>query len=289
MASDRVANEFILTMTCPDRTGIVAATAGCLAEMSCFVTEAAHFGDPESGRFFGRIQFRIEAGGPPFEDVEARLAEVAADLEMDWKLRHELRKHRVLIMVSRLDHCLDDLLYRYRSGALDMDISAIVSNHPDLEPLARADDLPFHHFPITPETKPEQEAKWLALVEETKTDLVVLARYMQILTPETSARLLGRCINIHHSFLPGFKGARPYHQAHDRGVKIIGATAHFVTDDLDEGPIIEQGVERVDHTHTPAGLTAVGRDLECMVLARAVKYFLERRVLLNGTRTVVFK
>lgn len=289
MPSDTVANEFILTMTCPDRSGIVAATSGCLAEMSCFVTEAAHFGDPESGQFFGRIQFRIEAGGPSFEAVEARFTKVAAALDMEWEVRHELRKHRVLIMVSRLDHCLNDLLYRYRSGTLEMDITAIASNHPDLEHLARTHDLPFHHFPITPETKPAQEAQWMALVEETKTDLVVLARYMQVLTAETSARLRGRCINIHHSFLPGFKGARPYHQAHARGVKIIGATAHFVTDDLDEGPIIEQAVERVDHTHTPNGLTAVGRDLECMVLARAVKYFLERRVLLNGTRTVVFK
>lgn len=225
---------------------------------------------------------RVDALRREFEPIAERF-------RMQWAIHDVAARPKVLIMVSKLEHCLADLLFRWKMGELKMDIVGIASNHPDLEPLAAQHGLPFRHFPITADTKAQQEAQWLDVFETSGAELVILARYMQVLSPETSAKLANRAINIHHSFLPGFKGAKPYHQAHARGVKLIGATAHFVTDDLDEGPIIEQVVERVDHSYRPEQLLAVGRDVECITLARAVKAFIERRVFLNGDRTVVFQ
>lgn len=288
MPGDRDREDFILTMTCPDRTGIVAATTGCLADRDAFIIEAAYFADAETEKFFGRIVFRL-GDADSIDDLREAFGIVAKSLQMDWELLDTSKPLRMMIMVTKADHCLNDLLYRYRSGSLNMVIPAIVSNHTDLEPLAKWHDVPFHHLPVTKETKAAQEEKLLELIAETKTDYLVLARYMQILSSETCDKLAGRVINIHHSFLPGFKGARPYHQAHERGVKLIGATAHFVTQDLDEGPIIEQEVQRVDHSYTADDLAAVGRDAESMVLAKAITYVLERRVLPNGKRTVVFR
>tara|TARA_B100000315_G_scaffold254808_1_gene296644 strand:+ start:9054 stop:9908 length:855 start_codon:yes stop_codon:yes gene_type:complete len=284
-----VTPEYVLTMSCPDKAGIVAATTGCLAELNCFITKTAHFADAETARFFGRMVFRIDQHGLSADDVCAAFQAVADSFDMEWHMRNKADKKRVLIMVSKAEHCLNDLLYRYRIGAMPMEVTAIVSNHPDLKPLADWHDIPYHHLPVNKETKQDQEAALLKIIEDTDTDLVILARYMQILTPEFIAKLFPRVINIHHSFLPGFKGAKPYHQAHARGVKIIGATAHFVTEDLDEGPIISQAVERVDHTQTPDDLAAVGRDVESQVLARGIRAVLEDRVLLNGHRTIVFR
>ena len=269
--------------------GIVAAVSGFLAEHNCFITESAHFGDPGTGRFFMRTVFRTDEATPARPEFDVRFGERATRFDMEWTLHDPRQKQRVMILVSRFDHCFNDLLYRYRTGSLPMEITATVSNHSDLAPLSRLHKVPFYHLPVTPETKPAQEHQLLELIERTGTELVVLARYMQILSPDLCAKLQGRAINIHHSFLPGFKGAKPYHQAHARGVKLIGATAHYVTEDLDEGPIIEQSVERVDHTDTPADLVAVGRDIESVVLARAVRYHLNRRVLLNNQKTVVFR
>lgn len=287
-ASSSPAAQAILTASCPDTTGIVAAVAGFLAGQGLFITESAHFGDAISGRFFMRTVFD-HSSPASLERLRREFAPVAARFGMEWRMDDTAKRDRLLILVSRFDHCLNDLLYRYRTGALPVDIPAIVSNHPDLAPLADWHHVPFHHLPVTPDTKRAQEEKLLRLMEDLSVDLVVLARYMQVLSPELCAALRGRCINIHHSFLPSFKGARPYHQAHARGVKLIGATAHYVTTDLDEGPIIEQSVERVDHTHTPDALVAIGRDIESVVLARAVRWHVERRVLLNGSKTVVFK
>ena len=280
--------EYVLTMSCPDKAGIVAATTGCLADLECFITKTAHFADAETARFFGRMVFRIDQRGLSAEDVRAAFQKVADRFDMEWTMRNLSDKKRVLLMVSKGEHCLNDLLYRYRIGAMPMEVTAIVSNHPNLKPLADWHDIPFHHLPITKDTKQDQEAALMNIIEETDTELVVLARYMQILTPEFTTKLFPRVINIHHSFLPGFKGAKPYHQAFERGVKLIGATAHFVTSDLDEGPIIAQAVEHVDHTQTAEELTAVGRDVESQVLARSVRAVLEDRVLLNGHRTIVF-
>ena len=279
----------ILTISCPDARGIVATVAGFLSDQDAFITESAHFGDPISKRFFMRTVFVAGPDTPAVKDFAQRFSRIAERFEMVWGLHDAGRKERVLIMVSRFDHCLNDLLYRYRTGDLAIEIPAIVSNHPDLAPLAEWHQIPFHHLPVTPETKAEQEAQVLRLIGDLEIDLVVLARYMQILSPALSERLRGRCINIHHSFLPGFKGAAPYSQAHAHGVKLIGATAHYVSADLDEGPIIEQAVERVDHTYRPEDLTRVGRDIENVVLARAVRYHIEHRILLNGKKTVVLR
>jgi formyltetrahydrofolate deformylase len=281
--------DYILTVRCPDKIGVVAAVSGCLATHGCFVEESRDYGDPQTNRFFMRVRFRIEQPGVTLEDIEKAFAEVRNTFDMDIGFYRSSEKQCVLLMVSKMDHCLNDLLFRYRKGALQMDIPAIVSNHPDLKPLADWHDIPFHHIPVTPETKGEAEQKLRELIEETKTDIVVLARYMQILSPDLSETLKGRVINIHHSFLPGFKGARPYHRAHERGVKLIGATAHYVTPDLDEGPIIEQQVERVEHFHTAEDLIEIGRDVECLTLARALRYQLSHRVFLNGNKTVVFR
>ena len=278
----------ILTISCPDKTGIVAAVSGFLAGQGLFITESSHFGDSLTGRFFMRTVFDASTVRS-LDALRAEFAAVAARFGMEWRIDDAAKRDRVLIMVSRFDHCLNDLLYRYRTDALAIDIPAIVSNHSDLASLAEWHRIPFHHLPVTAATKATQEDRLMQLVDDLGVDLVVLARYMQVLSPDLCGRLRGRCINIHHSFLPSFKGAKPYHQAHARGVKLIGATAHYVTTDLDEGPIIEQAVERVDHTRTPEDLVAIGRDIESLVLAHAVRWHVERRVLLNGSKTVVFK
>jgi formyltetrahydrofolate deformylase len=277
----------ILRLSCPDRMGIVAAVAAFLVEHSCNIVESAQFGDADSRRFFMRVNFESQQVG--IDAIRAAFAAVAAAFGMWWEIRDLSVKQRLLIMVSRFDHCLNDLLYRFRIGALPVEIPAIVSNHRDFYGQAAAHDIPFHHLPVTPADKPRRERQLLEIFEEQQCDLVVLARYMQILSPDLCTRLDGRAINIHHSFLPSFQGARPYSQAHERGVKLIGATAHYVTADLDDGPIIEQDVARVDHAASLHDCVSTGRDVECAVLARAVKWHVEHRVLLNGKRTVVFR
>jgi len=282
--------QYILQLTCPNRPGIVAAVATAIFERGGNIREAQQFDDPQSTRFFARIVLDHPHDALDRASLEQALAGMEPVFAMHWSLRARSERQRVLLMVSKFDHCLADILYRLRIGELSMDVTAIVSNHPR-EAYAHLDfnGIPFHHLPVTKETKAEQEATVLALVEDTRTDLVVLARYMQVLSGELATRLSGRCINIHHSFLPGFKGARPYHQAHARGVKLIGATAHYGTADLDEGPIIEQDVERVSHNDTAEDLVRQGRDIERRVLARALAWHLDGRVLLNGSRTVVFR
>lgn len=280
--------EYILTLSCRDVRGIVAAVSGFIASIDGFIIESTQFGDPSTDAFFLRMHFAAGAQTPPIEEIEDQFAqEVAAPFAMRWHLNDRARKPRVIIMVSKFDHCLHDLLYRYRSGWFDIDLTAVISNHNDLRGLVESYNIPYHWFPMEGD-KAAQEAKVWGVIEALHTDLVVLARYMQILSSELSSKLKGRAINIHHSFLPSFKGAKPYHQAHARGVKLIGATAHYITDDLDEGPIIEQEVERVDHTLSSEHLVSVGNDIERVVLARAVKYHCEQRVLLNGNKTVVF-
>ncbi len=277
----------ILTLSCPDRTGIVARVATLLFERGANILDAQQSDDQETGRFFMRMVF--DPKGDDAEGLRAALGELAAAFSMTWTLRDPKVRRRVMILASQTDHCLADLIWRWRQGELPMDIAAVVSNHPaSTFPHTDLKGIAFHHLPVTAETKPAQEAQIWRLVEETRTDLVVLARYMQVLSSDLAAKLEGRCINIHHSFLPGFKGVRPYHQAHERGVKVIGATAHFVTPDLDEGPIIEQDVERISHRDTPRDLVRKGRDIERRVLARAVRWTLEDRVLLNGRKTIVF-
>lgn len=280
--------EYVLTLSCRDIRGIVAAVSGFVAAIDGFIIESTQFGDPSTDAFFLRMHFAAGPSTPDQAGIEARFAlEVATPFSMRWALHDKHRKPRVVVMVSKFDHCLHDLLYRYRSGWFNIDIPAVISNHNDLRPLAESYGIPYHWFPMEA-NKSAQEEKVQCVIDAMHADLIVLARYMQILSPELSAKLRGRAINIHHSFLPSFKGAKPYHQAHARGVKLIGATAHYVTDDLDEGPIIEQEVERVDHTSSPEELVAVGNDIERVVLARAVKYHCEHRVLLNGNKTVVF-
>jgi formyltetrahydrofolate deformylase len=270
--------------------GTTAAVTGFLAARRFYLMEMHQFDDTLSQRFFVRITFCAVSGEKvDLERVRREFAPIAEAEEMEWRIHDSLERMRVLIMVSNFDHCLEDLLYRHRTGELKMDVTAVVSNHVTLQPIAMRHNLPFFHLPVTPATKAEQERRLLELVDSTRTELVVLARYMQILSDDLCGKLRGRAINIHHSFLPGFKGAKPYHQAYDRGVKLIGATAHYVTHDLDEGPIIEQVVERVDHFSTPEMLVAAGRDSERRALSAAVRYAIEQRVFLNGSRTVVFK
>lgn len=281
-------HDYILTLSCPDTTGIVHRVTGVLFDLGGNILDAQQFGDAGSGRFFLRVHFSAPQSVGR-SALEQRFAELAEAFAMDWRVHDASRRARLLIMVSRQGHCLNDLLFRASSGQLPVDIVAIVSNHTDYAGLAASHDVPFHHLPVTPETKAAQERQVLQLVEELQVDLVVLARYMQILSPEMCVALAGKAINIHHSFLPSFKGARPYYQAYERGVKLIGATAHYVTADLDEGPIIEQGVERVNHTMTAQSLTQVGSDIESQVLARAVRSHVEHRVMLNGIKTVVFR
>ena len=270
--------------------GTAAAVTGFLASHRQYIMEMQQFDDIMTKRFFLRVTFCGVAG----ENADvARLREnfvrIANAEQMHWNIHDGANRSRVLILVSKLDHCLEDLLYRQRIGELPMDISGVVSNHPDMRPIAERHGIPYYWMPVTPATKAEQESKLLELIESTQTELVVLARYMQIFSDDICKQLRGRAVNIHHSFLPGFKGAKPYHQAHARGVKLIGATAHYVTGDLDEGPIIEQIVERVDHGYTPDMLVAAGRDSERRALSAAVRYAIEHRVFLNGSRTVVFK
>lgn len=281
-------NDYILTLSCPDRTGIVHSVSGWLLEQNGNILEAQQFGDAATNRFFLRIQFSL----PEKQDVNAlqtSFAPIAETFSMDANIYDAQRKARLLILVSRQGHCLNDLLFRAHSGQLPVEIAAVASNHTDHAGLASSYGIPFHHLPVTPETRPEQEQQIIDLARDLKIDLVVLARYMQILSTNLCQSLSGRAINIHHSFLPSFKGARPYHQAHARGVKIIGATAHYVTADLDEGPIIEQDVEHVTHSVSPAELTQIGSDVESLVLARAVRAHVEHRILLNDQRTVVFR
>jgi formyltetrahydrofolate deformylase len=282
-------SRYVLIVRCPDTKGIVAAVAGYLADNDTSTIESNHFNDSVGNYFYMRTVFRQDgANMPPIDMLRDGFKPIAHRFRMNWELHDLSRRPRLLIAVSRAGHCLFDLLHRWRAGQLAVDIPAVVSNHDDMRSFVEWNGIAYHHLPVTPETKASQEAQILQLVEEHRIDLVVLARYMQILSPRLCEALAGRCINIHHSFLPSFKGAKPYTQAHERGVKIIGATAHYVTSDLDEGPIIEQGVERVTHAHTPAALEQIGRDIECAVLARAVSWHLERRVVISGRKTVVF-
>jgi len=281
--------DFILTLSCIDRPGIVFGVSGFLAERGCNIIDSTQFCDRRTGRFFMRVSFARPSDGPSHLELQTAFQAIGAGFGMDWQLYDRAIKPRALLMVSNFGHCLNDLLYRLGVGALNMEVPAIVSNHRSSYRLAASYDIPFHHLPVAPETKPAQEKKLLDIITEERIDLVVLARYMQVFSPDLSAALSGRAINIHHSFLPSFQGAKPYQQAHERGVKLIGATAHYVTANLDEGPIIEQDVARIDHSATPEDMIAIGRDVESQVLARAVKMHTERRVLLNGAKTVVFR
>jgi formyltetrahydrofolate deformylase len=281
--------RFILKLSCPDQAGIVHAVTGYLLAQGGNILTSAQHGDADHRRFFMRIEF--EAAGEVGE-MRAAFEPLARTLQMDWELVARAAKTRVLLLVSKLGHCLNDLLFRVQTGHLPIEIPAIVSNHRDFYQLAASHNIPFHHFPLlnaSEEQKQAQERKIREVVEDNQIDLVVLARYMQILSPELCDYLSGRAINIHHSFLPSFKGAKPYHQAYERGVKLIGATAHYVTSHLDEGPIIEQEVARIDHSLPPEQLVAMGRDVECVTLARAIQWHAEHRVLMNGNRTVVFR
>ena len=282
-------NEYILTISCPDKVGIVAAVSIFLSEQRCNIFDSAQFGDRETQLFFMRVHFYAEPDAPAAEVIRQRFEAVAKAYAMEWDMTAAHEPSRVLVMVSQHGHCLNDLLYRYRTGSLKADIACIVSNHQDFRALAEWHGVPFHYLPVNKENKQQQEQALREIIVQESIELVVLARYMQILSPELCADLKGRCINIHHSFLPSFIGAQPYRQAYARGVKLIGATAHYVTPHLDEGPIIEQGVERVDHAHNPETLTAMGRDIESMVLSRAIQYHVERRVFLNGNKTVILR
>nr|WP_218889224.1 formyltetrahydrofolate deformylase [Saccharopolyspora hordei] len=275
-----------MTLSCPNRTGIVRAVSGFLYDRGCDIGEHQQFDDKVRGRLFMRTQVTAPEG-TDVAQLSREFEPVATEFQMTYEFSPGTGA-RILVMVSKLGHCLNDLIYRWQAGSLGGDLVAVVSNHEDLRPMAETAGLPFMHVPVTPDTKEAAEARLLQLVDEYDVDLVVLARYMQILSDETSKALHGRAINIHHSFLPGFKGARPYHQAYERGVKLVGATAHYVTSDLDEGPIIEQEVIRIDHTHDPRALQTVGRDVEALALSRAVRWHCEHRVLLNGNSTVVF-
>jgi formyltetrahydrofolate deformylase len=281
-------NDHILTLSCPDKPGIVHAVTGIFAQHSLNILDLQQFSDRTSEKFFMRVHF-----GPTSSNETSELNEpftkLASSMDMTYDLRPVSQKPKVLIMVSKIGHCLNDLLFRQKTGQLSIDIPLIVSNHPDFEPLAKSYDIAFHHLPVTKETKSDQESAILSLVEQHDIDLIVLARYMQVLSPKLCIAMSGKIINIHHSFLPSFKGAKPYHQAFERGVKIIGASAHFVTADLDEGPIIEQRVASIDHSMTPKDLVEEGSNVESQVLAAAVKWWSEKRVFLNGTKTVVFK
>jgi len=280
--------DFVLLIVCDDRKGIVAAVANSIASQDCNIVESSQYGDEATGRFFMRIAINCPAGSTK-ESFEAAFLPVATAFQLEWRI-HDLRKKlRAMIMVSQGGHCLNDLLYRTATKRLPMEITSVVSNHQNWQRRAEHEGIPFYHLPVTPENKLEQEAKLLAMVEEQNVDLVILARYMQVLSDQLCRKLDGRVINIHHSFLPGFKGAKPYHRAYERGVKMVGATAHYVTPDLDEGPIITQDVSIVDHADTVDDLIAQGQETESRVLSRAVKLHLDHRVMLNGNRTIVFK
>ena len=292
MAAATVApgTEYVLTVSCTDRPGLIQAISSFLVDHDANVIESKQFDDRQVGMFFMRVQFESASGRPLDADgLRKDFAAIAESFGMTWNLTDAARRHRVLIMVSKYGHCLNDLLFRASTGWLNIDIVAVVSNHPDLAPMADDYEIPFYHVPVDPADKAKSEAELLRLVDEVQADLVILARYMQILSDNLCKQLEGRAINIHHSMLPSFKGARPYFQAYERGVKLVGATAHYVTADLDEGPIIEQTVTRVDHSMTAEDVTAIGRDTECLALAHAVRWHSENRVLLDGKRTVVFQ
>jgi len=286
--SSEPGREFVLTLSCPDKPGIVYAVASFLVQHSANILASQQYGESPDGRFFMRVHFSVPPQGVQLAELERGFSWVAEAFQMSWQLHDAAARLRTLIMVSRLGHCLNDLLFRWKTGSLPVEVVGVVSNHDDFAELAASYRLPFHHLQVTPQTKAAAEARLLDVIDEARADLIVLARYMQILSGELCKRAEGRMINIHHSFLPSFKGARPYHQAHARGVKLIGATAHYVTPDLDEGPIIEQDVIRVDHTLSAERLAEAGRDVEAQVLARAVTWHAEHRVLLNDDRTVVF-
>ncbi|WP_399895360.1 formyltetrahydrofolate deformylase [Streptomyces sp. BBFR51] len=282
------ASRYVLTLNCPDRPGIVHAVSTFLLGNGCTIVESQQFGERSAGTFFMRVEFEPLDPLTTIDALRDGFTSVPERFSMEWRLIDASRPQRLLIMVSRFGHCLNDLLFRAFNGGLNAEVAAVVSNHPDLRHLAETYDVDYHHIPVTPETKPAAEKELVGLVEDLGVDLVVLARYMQILSPELCKRLEGRAINIHHSMLPSFKGGRPYHQAHARGVKLVGATAHYVTPDLDEGPIIEQEVARIDHSMNAADAATLGRDVECLALSRAVRWHTENRVLLDGKRTVVF-
>lgn len=290
MVTESLQPSYILTVSCAATSGIVAAVTTYLARAGCYISELAQFDDDFTRRFFMRAVFRFNEGVTGnIEALRTGFDAVARELGMTWQLFSATKPTKVLLMVSKFDHCLADLIYRHQKGELNMQITAVVSNHLDLRPMAEREGIRFVYLPVTKETKSQQEAELMKIVEETGTELVVLARYMQILSNALCDKLAGRAINIHHSFLPGFKGAKPYHQAFERGVKLIGATAHYVTGDLDEGPIIEQEVQRVDHACKPGTLAAIGRDIETATLVRAVRYHVEHRLFLNNQRTVIFR
>jgi len=278
--------EFVLTLSCPDKPGIVYAVSSFLVQHSANIIDSQQYGEPDGGLFFMRVHFSVPQPRPAAE-LERDFTWVAEAFHMNWRLHDKSERIKTLLMVSQLGHCLNDLLFRWGAGSLPVDIAGVVSNHEKFRGLTESYQLPFHFIPVTPDTKPAAEAQLMSIIEDTNTELVVLARYMQILSSEVCKRVEGRMINIHHSFLPSFKGAKPYHQAFAKGVKLVGATAHYVTPDLDEGPIIEQGLVRVDHSYSPERLVEAGRDVEAQVLARAVTWHAEHRVLLNGDRTVV--
>ncbi|WP_105385138.1 formyltetrahydrofolate deformylase [Neorhizobium alkalisoli] len=280
-------DNFALTVQCKSRRGIVAAVAGFLAEHGCNITDSAQFDDPQTEKFFMRITFRSEAG-TDLKTLRESFAAVSEAFDMEFAFHDAAHRTRVLLMVSNFGHCLNDLLYRWRIGALPIDIVGVISNHLTYQKLVVNHDIPFHHINVTRQNKPEAEARLMTLVEETGAELIVLARYMQILSDQVCKKMAGRVINIHHSFLPSFKGANPYKQAFERGVKLIGATAHYVTADLDEGPIIEQDTVRITHAQSPDDYVSLGRDVEAQVLARAIHAHIHQRVFLNGSKTVVF-
>ncbi len=281
--------EYIFTLSCPDRLGVLAQVSSLLFDAGAFITETAQYSDPYSERFFSRMVFDDRQLNGGFSELESRITELGSKLELNYRLRELAYRPRVLLAVSKYDHCLNVLLTKWRSGALPVEIVGVVSNHEDCRGMVEWYGIPYHYLPVTAASKSQQEAQMLALMESERVELLVLARYMQILSDELCARLQGRAINIHHSFLPGFKGAKPYHQAHARGVKIIGATAHYVTADLDEGPIIVQEVRHVDHSHTPERMVHMGHDIEASTLSRAVLLHTEERVVLNGSRTVILE
>jgi formyltetrahydrofolate deformylase len=280
--------EYVLTLSCPDKPGIVYAVSSFLVQHSANILASQQYGEAPDGQFFMRVHFSVPPGDAGLAGLERGFSWVAEAFGMTWQLHDQAARVRTLIMVSRLGHCLNDLLFRWKTGSLPVDVVGVVSNHPDFGELAASYRIPFRHIPVTPQARAEAESQLLEVIDDTGADLIVLARYMQILSGEVCKRVEGRMINIHHSFLPSFKGAKPYHQAHARGVKLVGATAHYVTPDLDEGPIIEQDVIRVNHTLSPERLAEAGRDVEAQVLARAVTWHAEHRVLLNDDRTVVF-
>ncbi|MCE2679372.1 MAG: formyltetrahydrofolate deformylase [Burkholderiales bacterium] len=284
--------DYILTLSCPDTTGIVFHVSDFLFQRSCNILDSAQYGDESTGLFFMRVHFSVaqaEAARLTLDLLESEFEPIGQQFQMNWGMFDPKTKPRLLLMVSKFGHCLNDLLFRWKTGQLQCDIPAIVSNHPEFALLAASYGIPFYHLPLNAAGKAQQERQVMQIMERESIDLVVLARYMQILSADMCEALRGRAINIHHSFLPSFKGAKPYQQAHDRGVKLIGATAHYVTADLDEGPIIEQDVARADHAMNPESLAALGLDVECQVLARAVRWHCEHRILLNGHKTVVFK